>query len=125
VVVTTRRRDAALATHGRIVDVGLFTPNEACAYLADKFVDNPDRLLQADQLAEDLGYLPVALAQAAAYITDRDIDCSEYRRRFADRRRSMRDLTPEPGALPDNYTSPVAVTWSLSIEAADQLNPLA
>ncbi len=123
VVLTTRRRDAALQNHGQLVDVAVFTPEEAKAYLTDKFGHRPDRLAQAGRMAQDLAYLPLALAQAAAYITDRNIDCGEYRRRFADQRRRLSELLPEPGALPDEYPNPVAVTWLLSVEAANQLHP--
>jgi NB-ARC domain len=70
-VVTTRRRGAALATRGQLVPVDLLTDEEALAYLAAKFAGQPGRLMGASELASDLGHLPVALAQAAAYIADR------------------------------------------------------
>ncbi|MEU1402441.1 tetratricopeptide repeat protein [Streptomyces sp. NPDC005728] len=125
VVVTTRRRDEALSRGGRrLVPVGLFTPEEAAAYLTARL--GPDRDEPAEHiraLAEDLGHLPLALAQAAAYMADRGLDCAAYRVRFADRRRSLADVLPETGALPDDQRRTVAVTWSLSIELADQLRP--
>lgn len=124
VVVTTRRTDAALAGHGSVVTVGQFSAAEARGYLAEKFVGQPARLGQADELARDLGLLPLALAQAAAYIVDRDIDCAVYRRRFADQRRRLAELTPEPETLPDSYQATIASTWTLSVDAADRLNPV-
>jgi hypothetical protein len=124
VVVTTRRRDSALTGYGRHrMDVGLFTPEEASRYLRDKVHGDLRRLAEADLLAADLGHLPLALAQAAAYLIDRGLDCAGYRRRLADRRRRLTDLVPEPGALPDEHRNTVAATWSLSIDRADQLNP--
>src|SRR5215470_1657915 len=74
VLVTTRRRDAALHGHGRtVIDVGLFTPDQAVRYLTHKLapgdLDNQPPP-EAGELAKDLGYLPLALAQAAAYIRD-------------------------------------------------------
>jgi hypothetical protein len=36
VVITTRRRDAAMASHGQLVLVGIFTPEEAHAYLGGR-----------------------------------------------------------------------------------------
>jgi len=125
VLVTTRRRDAALSTGGRrLVEVGLFTPAEAAAYLAAKLGGDPARLIDADGLAADLGHLPIALAQAAAYMIDRGLDCASYRRRFADRARRLPDVLPEHGALPDDHRTTVAVTWSLSVDLADQLQPV-
>ncbi|MFI9531087.1 tetratricopeptide repeat protein [Micromonospora rosaria] len=124
VLVTTRRRDAVLAAQGRrIVDVGLFTPKEAHRYLGEKLGDDPALLDEPERLAADLGYLPLALAQAAAYLLDRDLTCAGYRRRFAERRRTLAELVPETEALPDDQTATIAVTWSLSIEAADRLSP--
>jgi hypothetical protein len=123
VVVTTRRRDATLLGRGRLVEVGLYTPSEATSYLRDKLGDAPERLIGAEALAADVDFLPLALAQAAAYIADRAIDCGIYRSRFADQRRQLADISPEPGSLPDDYGTPVATTWALSVEAADRLAP--
>ncbi|WP_375735562.1 tetratricopeptide repeat protein [Polymorphospora lycopeni] len=114
-VVTTRRRDAALL-HGRtLIDVDLFTPGEAAAYLDGKLDGDTDRLDQADQLAADLGYLPLALAQAATYILDQDLTCAGYRKQLAQRR--LAALSPH--LLPDDQATPVADTWALSVDLAD------
>jgi hypothetical protein len=122
VLITTRRRDAALTGAGRrLIDVGLFTPDEAVGYLRDKLTDQP--LDQAEGLAADLGYLPLALAQAVAYMSDRGLDGAAYRQRLADRRKTLAELVPEPGALPDEHRTTVDATWSLSVDAADQLHP--
>ena len=125
-IVTTRRRDAALFSSGRqLVAVDLFTLEEASNYLiatlkAHNMHDDPSQILA---LAKDLGLLPLALSQAAAYIIDRNLTCAAYRQQFADRRRTLADLLPENSALPDEQRATVAITWSLSVELADQLNP--
>ncbi|MDQ3154240.1 MAG: NB-ARC domain-containing protein [Actinomycetota bacterium] len=124
-LVTTRRTDAVLSNQGRRrIDVGLFTPEDARRYLAAKLDADPGsgRMPDVDELAADLGYLPLALAQAAAFILDRDETCAGYRARLADRRRRLSELFPED-ALADDYRATVAATWSISIEAADQLVP--
>jgi hypothetical protein len=123
VVLTTRRRDAALRRDAYVIEVGPFSAAEAATYLRAKFAGSPERLVEAAELAEDLGRLPLAIAQAAAYIVDRDIDCAAYRTRFADRSRTLADLGPEPGALPDDQRLPVAAAWSLSFQLADELAP--
>ncbi|MFJ4843221.1 tetratricopeptide repeat protein, partial [Streptomyces sp. NPDC088746] len=125
-LVTTRRREAALTGAGRYrVTVGLFTPQEAVAYFTAVLAahDRHEPTDQINSLAADLGYLPLALAQAAAHIIDADLTCASYRELLADRIRKLADLLPEPGALPDDQTATVAATWSLSIERADQLRP--
>ncbi|AXG83138.1 Kinesin light chain 2 [Streptomyces paludis] len=120
-LVTTRRRDAALNAHGLPVQVDLFTTAEATTYLTAAGRHEPDDQLAA--LAEDLGHLPLALSQAAAYLTDTALDCTTYRTRLADRARRLHDLLPEPGSLPDQQPATVAAAWSLSLEHANQLRP--
>lgn len=114
-VVTTRRRDNALLDGRTLIDVGLFSPAEAVAYLRGKLGDRPERLDEAAALADDLGRLPLALAQAAAYIVDQDLTCADYRRRLARRRLH----TLRPSMLPDDQRTAVADTWALSIDLAD------
>ncbi|MFF4693493.1 FxSxx-COOH system tetratricopeptide repeat protein [Streptomyces sp. NPDC001307] len=125
-LVTTRRREAALTGAGRrLVTVGLFTPQEAAAYFTAVLAahDRHEPTDQINGLAADLGYLPLALAQAAAYIIDADLACASYRELLAGRIRKLADLLPESGALPDDQSATVAATWSLSIERANQIRP--
>ncbi|MEV4514252.1 FxSxx-COOH system tetratricopeptide repeat protein [Dactylosporangium sp. NPDC049525] len=123
VVVTTRRRDAALASHGRLVQVGLFTPDEARAYLTEKFAGNAGRLEGAGELAEDVGFLPLMLAQAAAFIVDQDITCAEYAIRLR-HARTLVDVLPERSGRPDDYLRDVAAAVLLSLDAADTMEPV-
>ncbi|MGW4878652.1 tetratricopeptide repeat protein [Streptomyces sp. NPDC004262] len=126
VLVTTRRRETALTGAGRRqVIVGLFTPQEAAAYLTAVFAahDRHEQTGQLERIAADLGYLPLALAQAAAYIIDANLTCATYRALLADQIRKLADLLPESGALPDDQNATVAATWSLSIERANRARP--
>ncbi|WP_316756255.1 tetratricopeptide repeat protein [Streptomyces herbicida] len=121
-LISTRRRDAALTGPGRhLVSVGLFTPDESAAYLTTTLAaherEEPADLLAA--LAADLGHLPLALSQAAAYLIDADLDCAAYRTLLADRARTLTD----PSALPDDQLESVAAAWSLSIDRVDRLPP--
>ncbi|MFH8371425.1 FxSxx-COOH system tetratricopeptide repeat protein, partial [Streptomyces sp. NPDC018031] len=123
-LITTRRRDAALFGQGRHrVDVGLFTPAESVAYLTASLAAQ-GRTEPSDQLAtlaRDLGHLPLALAQAAAYLIDSSETASDYRDLLADRATTLTDLAPD--ALPDEQTATLAAAWSLSIDRADTLRP--
>jgi hypothetical protein len=119
-VVTTRRRDAALLAGRHLINVDLFTADEAGQYLHDKFADYPHRLDDAEALAADLGHLPLALAQAATYIADQGLTCADYRWRLGQRK--LAQLAPN--ALPDDYRATVSVTFSLSIDLADTLEPV-
>ena len=63
-MATTTNRD--LAGLGPLIDVTLFTPEEAVGYLHRRTgLADPDGALV---LAEDLGRLPLALAQAGALL---------------------------------------------------------
>lgn len=124
-LITTRRRDAALTGSDRqLMPVGLFSSDEATTYLSETLashahVENLDELAA---LASDLGCLPLALSQAAAYIVDAGIDVAMYRRLLFDRSRTLDDAAPD--CLPDGQTLAVAAAWSLSIDRADQLRPV-
>ncbi|MEV8062379.1 tetratricopeptide repeat protein, partial [Streptomyces antimycoticus] len=126
-LITTRRRDAAMGGSGRrLIPVGLFTSEEATAYLTAGLAAH-GRTEPAGQLAAltaDLGHLPLALSQAVAYLIDADLDCVAYRSRLADRAHTLVDLLPDASGLPDNQSVSVAAAWSLSLDRADQLPPV-
>ncbi|WP_107048438.1 tetratricopeptide repeat protein [Streptomyces sp. NRRL S-87] len=123
-LLTTRRRDAALFGEGRRrIEVGLFTPDESLAYLTASLHAH-GRTEPADQLtalARDLGHLPLALAQAAAYLVDSGETAAAYRGLLADRSTHLADLAPD--ALPDEQAVALAAAWSLSVDRADLLRP--
>jgi hypothetical protein len=122
-IVTTRRRDAALETHARErIDVDLYTPNQALAYLTDRLTE-PGLLNGAANLAHDLGYLPLALAQAAVYILDQPgMTCAGYRDHLTDRTLTLDQLSPD--TLPDEYPHTIAAALQIAIEHADQYEPV-
>ncbi|TQM78156.1 tetratricopeptide repeat protein [Saccharothrix saharensis] len=122
VVVTTRHRDSALGQGRVVVELDVFTETEAEDYLRGVLPDTDPEDLRG--LTRDLGGLPLALAQAAAFINDNPLlTVAGYRERLADRRRTLAELMPATGELPDHHRDTVAATWSLSIEHADTLRP--
>ena len=126
-LVTTRRRDTNLTGHGRQrIDVGLFTEGEASAYLAAALGAHKrqEPASEIAALAEDLGYLPLAISQAAAYLIETELDCAAYRALLADQVHKLADLLPEPGMLPDDQSATLAAAWSLSIDRADHVRPV-
>ncbi|MBK3567379.1 tetratricopeptide repeat protein [Streptomyces sp. MBT62] len=124
-LVTTRRRDAALTGTGRhTIEVGLFTKDEALAYLTTSLAGHRDdeAIDQLAALAGDLGLLPLALAQAVAYLIDTGETVAAYRHLLADRTTTLADTAPD--VLPDDQALPLAAAWSLSIDRADVLHPV-
>jgi hypothetical protein len=126
-VLTTRLRGVALdGPDQRLVQMGTFTAAEGAAYLQARLEGRPDLADDIDGVVTDLGSLPLALGQASAFLLDEYVPCSRYRTRWADRRVRLDDLMPDPedpNGLPDDYQRTVAVTLSLSVDAADRARP--
>ncbi|MEU6867127.1 tetratricopeptide repeat protein [Streptomyces sp. NPDC046876] len=125
-VVTSRRRDLMQARpDSRPLSIELFTPDEAVAYLTAVLAAHA-RTEPADQLAglaADIGYLPLVLSQAAAYLVDAGLGCAAYRTLLADRSTALTEILPETAALPDDQTTQAVATWSLSIDRANLTRP--
>jgi Tetratricopeptide repeat len=118
VVVTTNRPDTALrAPSPRVMEVGVFSRRESLNYLSARLNAEPDLWTGALDLATELGFLPVALAQAGAVVAEAAIDCREYRNRIAGRQ------LPGAGGRGGVQPAVVATTSALSLELADQLPP--
>jgi tetratricopeptide (TPR) repeat protein len=96
-----------------IYPVGLYRPAEAQSYLNVRL--GPDRCSAAAELAADLGYEPLALAQASAVIASSAMTCQDYRERFARKREDAEAASGSPAAG--------AVTWAISAEHAERLAP--
>ncbi|GLW93492.1 tetratricopeptide repeat protein [Actinokineospora globicatena] len=121
-VVTTRRDEPwVLRSATRVVvPVDVFTEDESLAYLRGA-LDDVDG---AGDLAAVLGHLPLALGQAAAYITMvPGMTCHDYLAKWHDQRTVLAELFPHGWTGADGYVDTVATTWSISIEAADRLDP--
>jgi tetratricopeptide (TPR) repeat protein len=101
----------------RVVGVGAFSPREAVGYLSGRLVPDPDQRVGAVDLIEELDCEPLALTQAAAVIAGSAQTCRDYREQFARRQDELAGMGG--GRLP-----PAAVTWTLSVDLADQLSPV-
>ena len=121
VLITTRLPGPALAKAAGwdlgIAPVGGFSRREALGYLNGRLTDFPDQRIEALDLAEDLGGLPLGLSQAAAVMTVRQLDCRGYRALLSERRANMSALA---GA---GVSAAVLATWSLAAECAHELAP--
>ncbi|MFF3500057.1 FxSxx-COOH system tetratricopeptide repeat protein [Streptomyces sp. NPDC003247] len=113
ILVTSRN-----AQWGRIaqtVDIDVFTPEESIELLARRGpeLEHP----QAARVAEALGNLPLALEQAAAWLSETGMPVDEYLQIFEDERA---DLDSQRGELlaagvPVDYPEPVAAAWNMSL----------
>jgi hypothetical protein len=117
VLITTANPAAYSRAQGALIHpVGAFRPCEALSYLIARLAAHPDKQAGAEDLALDLCYEPLALAQASAVIGSSAMSCRDYRDLFARRRK---ELAETAGGL----TPAASVTWVISAEHADQQSP--
>ena len=118
VLITTPNPAASPAEQGALIhQVGVFSPQEALSYLMNRLTADSGQHRGAAGLAQDLGYEPLALAQASAVITSSALSCSDYGDQFASRREQVAEAA---GGSPPAAAS---VTWAISAEHADRLSP--
>jgi tetratricopeptide (TPR) repeat protein len=99
-----------------IFPVGMYSSHEALSYLMARLSADPDQRLGAMDLVDDLDCEPLALAQASAAIANSGLTCRDYRDMFAKQRDQIAESA---GVAP----AAKAVTWTLSLECADELSP--
>jgi hypothetical protein len=129
-LITTRYRGAALDRGDfEVIPVDVFSAEESRVYLRERLERHPHLKsgtapgAELDDLAEDLGHLPLALAQAAAYMINELTPVARYRTMVMDQRRLLDELVPDRDELPDGHPNTVAATWSLSIQRANVTSP--
>lgn len=92
----------------------VFTPTETADFWRKKLGagDNKARA----QLAAELGYLPLALEQAAAYMAENELQAAGYLALYQARRQELWQDT-EP---PEDYHATITTTWNISFAQARQ-----
>ncbi|MBY6300971.1 tetratricopeptide repeat protein [Streptomyces clavuligerus] len=125
-LATTRLEDAALTGGGRTrVRVDTYTPQEADAYLRERFAhDDAAHLLDdhAGELIKALGFLPLALSHATAHMINQHLTTSEYLVQFTDIRTRLDHILPV-AADAERYGRTVAATLLLGLDAVRATDP--
>jgi DNA-binding SARP family transcriptional activator len=116
-VLVTSRYLGWGALGGRL-EVDVLTRAETIALLRARIPSMSEEL--ADKLAAELGDLPLAAAQAAAYLEQTDLPAVDYLRRFRTRRA---DLLARGEVL--GYAGRIDTTWALSLERLRSQDPAA
>lgn len=110
VIITSNQLESS--NLGAAVPVGVFTEEEALAFLAQR--TGRSDAGRAGELAAELGYLPLALAQAAAVIAARHLDYPAYLARL--RAAPVQELLKRAAGEP--YPHGAAEAIVLALEAA-------
>ena len=102
-----------------LIPLGKLTPDEARLFVRTRLSTDPHCAAEpddvVDQLAKEVGHLPLALALACAYIehSSMPLTIAKY---TALLQKAPMDVLGEWKGLPPDYPHTVATTWSLSIQ---------
>jgi tetratricopeptide (TPR) repeat protein len=106
----------------RPVEMEAMQPGEALAFLFSRTgrEDNNDNERNAaTQLAEALGYLPLALDQAAAFIVAKKARFQDYLTSYSKRRlKLLKESMPVAGDYPES----MATTWALNFSEVEKVS---
>jgi Tetratricopeptide repeat len=120
VLATTRRRDPVLSGGGRhVIGIDVYEEDEATTYLRQRLTTVGKAHLLDDRaaaLAKALGWLPLALSHAAAYMIGQRVTCGAYLDLYTAGAGKLDELMPDD---PDGHTRSIAVTLLLALDAAD------
>lgn len=116
VLVTSR--NPAWAGVARPLEITVFRRAESTELLRRRGPDIRDE--DADQIAEKLGDLPLAIEQAAAWRAETGMPVSEYLRLFDEKVAEILATSTSP-----DYEVPVAAAWNVSFDELRNRNPAA
>ena len=111
--------------------VNVWSRGESLAYLEKRLHFPKEQQSQANELAEELGDFPLALAQAASYIFENEITIEEYLHIFRTQRQELwenegapseyKPKNPEGKGREGKEKYTVATTWSISMTKVAQV----
>jgi hypothetical protein len=101
----------------RSLSIDIWSHGESVNFLISRTKDKNDS--SAGSVAEELGNLPLALEQAAAFINETGIGFNDYLKLYRTRREDLWEEENPPLGYPDT----VGTTWSLAIEKVQEEAP--
>ena len=112
-LITSRRAAAHWQTFGQTLALDTFTEAEAVKFWQERELPAAPELAE---LAKELGQLPLAMEQAAAFMQVQQLPAAEYLSWFREARESLW-AEEEP---PTDYPKTVAATWQIGFDHARQ-----
>jgi tetratricopeptide (TPR) repeat protein len=116
ILVTSR--NPRWATAAEPVEIDVFARQESLDHLQRRVPSLTDE--EADQVAEALGDLPLAVEQAGAWLAETGTSAADYVRQLAASSSQLLSLNQ-----PDDYPTPAAVTWQLAFDRLRAESPAA
>jgi tetratricopeptide (TPR) repeat protein len=124
-LITTRDRNAA-GIPAEPFEVGVLDPTDAIQLLLNlskiSMSTDSQQHEQAAAIVRELGYLPLAIEQAAAYIREVTQDLHLYSQQYLRNRKALQKWVPKGNR---QYTHSIATTWSISFKAIRTSHPQA
>ncbi|MEM7066502.1 MAG: tetratricopeptide repeat protein [Cyanobacteria bacterium P01_B01_bin.77] len=130
ILITSRAQDFQDFGIARPIEMEILEPEDARVFLLrrsnrEELISQPSPKKRAEvqaatQLAAELGYLPLALEQAAAYILTKKARFQDYLASYQKRRlRRLETAKPKLG----NYSDSVATVWTLNFQQVEETAP--
>jgi tetratricopeptide (TPR) repeat protein len=121
ILITSR----AQVLHGlaKAVRLEVLTPEAALEFLLRRIERESYRAPEKDaaaEMARELGYLPLALEQAGAYISEKSARFQDY---LASYRKRRLELLSESRPIAGDYERSVATTWSMNFREVEETSP--
>jgi tetratricopeptide (TPR) repeat protein len=108
VVITSRNPN--WGGSGGVLPIKVFKRSESVDFIIKRTKQESQE--HADELANALGDLPLALEQAGAYMEERAVSLAEYLKLFRERRPEVLER-----GTPSAYRKTIATTWDISLQA--------
>jgi tetratricopeptide (TPR) repeat protein len=130
IVYTTRTPDVAELARGDVIEIGSMNHQDATNFLKKSLTKKAllSNSTTANQLLEELAYLPLAIAQAAAYLNKNNMSVAKYLRLLRTTERDMVSLLSREFRDNTRYkesANAVAKTWMVSFSQIYEMNRLA
>jgi len=123
----TTRDPTAISIPAEGLEVTVLQPDKAVELLGLRsqlsgVVDTPEGFQEAAHIVSELGFLPLAIEQAAAFIREVSKDLFRFLNTYRENRKLIHERIPHGNW---NYSASIATTWLLSFEAVTARNPYA
>ena len=106
------------------IEIDEMVPSEALEFLLKRIgreVTDADERAAAEKLVKELGYFPLALEQAGAYIVENHSRFQDYLTAYLKRSQGKRlDLLEKKKPVAGKYFKSVATTWILNFEEVEK-----
>jgi tetratricopeptide (TPR) repeat protein len=122
ILLTSRAQVFDTLGIARPIEMEKMMPEEAIQFLftrTGRDANDPAQRHAAEQLAETLGYLPLALEQAGAFLTAKKARFQDYLTSY--RKRHL-ELLQESRPVTGDYPESVATTWALNFREVEKVS---